>query len=56
VTADATRVVDDLGPLHRLVLQLFVHRSRVRNSLMRANYIMQSKVWPRIYADYKDSK
>ena len=26
MTADATRVIDDLGPLHRLVLRLFVHQ------------------------------
>jgi hypothetical protein len=39
VTANATRVVDDLGPLHRAVLWFFEHYASVPLIFARANYI-----------------
>lgn len=42
MATDTTRMVDDLSPLHRLVLWLFQHES-FGDYLARANYIMRSK-------------
>jgi hypothetical protein len=42
VTTNATRLVDDLGPLNRAVLWFFEHASSGKRILARANYITQT--------------
>jgi hypothetical protein len=43
MTANATCLVDDLGPLNRAVLWFFEHESSGYRILARANYIMQRR-------------
>jgi hypothetical protein len=42
MAADATRLIDDLGPLHSASLWRFEHESSIFADLASANYSMQA--------------